>query len=237
VEKANRVNASPAPCLPVACILLFLANAGAAQPQENPRDFRPDDLVEIIALDSTIRLDIRYATSNNFMGRPMYSQARAFLQRPAAEALVRVHRGLVGVGFGLLVLDGYRPWSVTRKFWDEIPPEKRKFVANPEKGSRHNRGCAVDVTLFDLETGKEISMPSAYDDFSHRAHVSYRGGTAEQRRMRNLLIQSMESEGYRVLSGEWWHFDFRDWRQYRILNIPFEELSVDPSEGTHTSEK
>jgi D-alanyl-D-alanine dipeptidase len=224
VEKTNDVRIPTAHCLPAASILLILASAATAQPKEAPSDFRPDDLVEIITLDSTIRLDIRYATSNNFMGHPMYSQARAFLQRPAAEAFVRVHQGLEAEGFGLQVLDGYRPWSVTKKFWDETPPEKRKFVANPEKGSRHNRGCAVDVTLYDLETGEEIQMPSGYDDFSYRAYVSYRGGTATQEHMRDLLIRSMESEGFRVLSGEWWHFDYGDWRQYRVLDIPFEDL-------------
>lgn len=224
MEKTNDVRIPTAHCLPVASILLILASAATAQPKEDPSDFRPDDLVEIIRLDSTIRLDIRYATSNNFMGHPIYTRARAFLQRPAAEAFVRVHQGLEAEGFGLQVLDGYRPWSVTKKFWDETPSEKRKFVANPEKGSRHNRGCAVDVTLYDLETGEEVQMPSGYDDFSYRAYVSYRGGTATQNLKRDLLIRSMESEGFRVLSGEWWHFDYRDWRQYRILDIPFEDL-------------
>jgi len=224
VEKTNGVKLPTVHCLPVASILLILASAATAQPKEDPADFRPDDLVEIITLDSTVGLDIRYATSNNFMGRPIYTQARAFLQRPAAEAFVRVHRRLKAKGFGLLVLDGYRPWSVTKKFWDETPLEKRKFVANPDKGSRHNRGCAVDVTLYDLETGQEVQMPSGYDDFSYRAYVSYRGGTATQERMRDLLIESMESEGFSVLSGEWWHFDHRDWRQYRILDIRFEDL-------------
>jgi D-alanyl-D-alanine dipeptidase len=237
VEKANCVKSPPAHYLPVLCILLFQANTAPSQPKEDPTGFREDDLVEIIRLDSTIRLDIRYATPNNFMGRPMYSQARAFLQRPAAEALVRVHRSLEAAGFGLLVLDGYRPWSVTRKFWDETPPEKRKFVANPDKGSRHNRGCAVDVTLFDLETGQEIAMPCAYDDFSYRAYVSYRGGTATQRRMRDLLIKSMESEGFRVLSGEWWHFDFKDWRQYRVLDIPFDQFPASPASDASPHER
>lgn len=224
MEKTIGVRALTGHCLPVVSILLVFANAVAAQPKEDPADFRPDDLVEIITFDSTIRLDIRYATPNNFVGRPMYTQARAFLQRPAAEALVRVHQKLKPEGFGLLVLDAYRPWSVTKKFWDETPPEERKFVAHPDKGSRHNRGCAVDVTLYDLETGEEVRMPSAYDDFSSRAHVRYRGGTAMQRRMRDLLIRSMESEGFRVLSGEWWHFDHSDWRDYRVRDIPFEEL-------------
>ena len=181
-------------------------------------------LVEIVRLDSTIRLDIRYATANNFMGRPMYAQARAFLQRPAAEALLRVHRALRAKGYGVLVFDGYRPWAVTKKFWDETPPEKHAFVADPKKGSKHNRGCAVDLTLYDLQTGAEVVMPSPYDDFTPKASSSYKGGTERQRTMRALLRTAMEAEGFRVEKGEWWHFDHRTWREYPILDIPFEEL-------------
>ena len=181
-------------------------------------------LVELVKLDSTIRLDIKYATSDNFMGRPMYAQARAFLQRPAAEALVRANRSLKKQGFGLLVFDGYRPWAVTKKFWDETPAVQRKFVANPRKGSKHNRGCAVDLTLIDLKTGQEVSMPSPYDDFSDKASSSYRGGTAGQRRLRGVLRAAMERQGFRVEPSEWWHFDYKDWRKYPLLDIPFEKL-------------
>lgn len=187
---------------------------------------RAHDLVEVVRLDSSIRLDIRYATSNNFMKRPMYKHAKAFLQRPAAEALVRAHTRLKGHGVGILLFDAYRPWEVTRLFWEETPSELRKFVANPRDGSKHNRGCAVDVSLFDLRTGKEVSMPSAYDEFSPRASASYSGGTAEQRRMRDLLRTSMEAEGFRVHPDEWWHFDYRSWREYPILNIPFDSLTT-----------
>lgn len=196
----------------------------AAQPVERGKEFRKEDLVELIALDSTIRLDIRYAAENNFMGRRMYKEARAFLQRPAAEAVVRAHQTLKQMGYGLLIFDGYRPWSVTKLFWDETPPEKRSYVANPQKGSKHNRGCAVDLTLYDLATGKEVEMPSPYDDFTERASPNYTGGTNEQRRMRDLLRKVMEDEGFSVEPLEWWHFDYKDWRKYRILNVPFEEI-------------
>jgi zinc D-Ala-D-Ala dipeptidase len=182
-------------------------------------------LVEVVRLDSTIHLDVRYATANNFMGRPMYSRAQAFLQRPAAEALVRVARALRAQGYGLLVFDGYRPWAVTKKFWDETPPAKRSFVANPKKGSKHNRGCAVDLSLYDLRTGAEVSMPSPYDDFSDKASSAYAGGTDEQRKLRTVLRVAMEAEGFRVEPGEWWHFDHRLWREYPILDIPFEKLT------------
>ena len=215
---------SEARLLLLLCVLWVASPRVFAQADIAATPSREPDLVELIGLDPTIRLDIRYADSNNFMGRPMYSLPKAFLQRPAAEALARVHRSLAKRGYGLLVFDGYRPWSVTRKFWDETPPEKRRFVADPAKGSRHNRGCAVDLSLFDLKTGAEVRMPSGYDEFTERASPGYTGGTGEERRCRDLLRSAMESEGFSVNSGEWWHFDFHEWQEYGILDIPFEEI-------------
>jgi D-alanyl-D-alanine dipeptidase len=205
----------------VACLLL--TGLLIAQPVESGR-FLESNLVEIVHLDSTITLDIRYATSENFMKRPMYSQARAFLQLAAANALVRVQARLKRQGFGLLVFDSYRPWSVTKKFWDETPRAKRIYVANPKKGSKHNRGCAVDVSLVDLANGLEVEMPSAYDDFTENAAANYSGGTESQRRFRSILRTAMEAEGFIVNPDEWWHFDFTDWRKYRVLDIPFEQI-------------
>jgi D-alanyl-D-alanine dipeptidase len=187
-------------------------------------EFRPPDLVEPQRLDASIHLDIRYATTNNFTGRKMYSEARAFLQRPAAEAVVRAHRALKARGYGLLIYDGYRPWSVTKVFWDVTPVEKRKFVANPERGSRHNRGCAVDIGLYHRRTGKEVSMPSAFDEMSERAAADFDGGTPAQRRTRALLREALEKEGFRVNPDEWWHFDYQDWKQYRVLDVLFEQI-------------
>jgi D-alanyl-D-alanine dipeptidase len=188
--------------------------------------FRPSDLVELNHLEPTLKLDIRYAGTNNFMHRPMYREARAFLQRPAAEALVRAHRALAAQGFGLMIFDGYRPWSVTKQFWDAASPEERRieFVANPRKGSRHNRGCAVDLTLYDLKTGKEVTMPSGYDEFSERAYPDYSGGPREPRERRDLLRRTMEAQGFTVYKAEWWHFDYQDWTHYRILNLPFDQI-------------
>jgi len=168
---------------------------------------------------------IRYATKNNFLGRQVYTEARAFLQRPAAEALVRIHQAVQKKGYGLLVFDGYRPWAITKVFWDATPANKKNFVANPAKGSKHNRGCAVDLSLFDLKTGKEIQMPSDYDEMTERAYPTYKGGTAEQRKMRDLLRAAMEAEGFTVNEYEWWHFDYKDWRSYTIGNVPFEKIS------------
>ena len=188
--------------------------------------FRDPALVELVKLDPSLRLDIRYATTNNFMRRPVYRQARAFLQRPAAEALVRANQALRTQGYGLLLFDGYRPWSITKMFWDAATGEQRKigFVANPREGSKHNRGCAVDLTMFDLKTGREVEMPSGYDEFSPRAYSNYQGGSSEARQRRELLRRAMETEGFEVLPEEWWHFNHRDWRQYPILDIPFESF-------------
>ena len=195
--------------------------------QELPKEtgtFRKPDLVELIKLDRTIKLDIRYATSNNFLGRPVYTEARAFLQRPAAEALVRANKALHKKGYGLIIHDGYRPWSVTKIFWDATPADKKIFVADPSQGSRHNRGCAVDLSLFDLKTGKEVVMTSGYDEMTERSHINYTGGTEEQRRLRDMLRGAMEAEGFAVYEPEWWHYDYKDWKEYPILNISFSEI-------------
>jgi D-alanyl-D-alanine dipeptidase len=209
-------------------LISLTASLAPATAQEMPKErgnLRKPELVELIKLDPTIKLDIRYAASNNFLGRPVYKQARAFLQRPAAEALVRVNRALQKKGYGLVIFDGYRPWSVTKTFWDETPRDKRQFVANPSQGSRHNRGCAVDLSLYDLKSGKEVEMPSGYDEFTERAYPNYRGGTEEQRRLRDLLRTVMRSEGFTVNESEWWHFDYKDWKKYPILNIGLDQIA------------
>ena len=187
-------------------------------------DKLPADLVELVALDPTIHLDIGYATANNFLSAPVYTQARAFLQRPAAEALVAASTELRAHGYGVLVHDAYRPWYVTKVFWDATPPDKHDFVADPAGGSKHNRGCAVDMTLYDLRTGKGVTMPSLYDEMSERASPAYNGGTTAERGRRDLLRRVMESHGFTVYEHEWWHFDYQDWQRYPILNVPFEQL-------------
>jgi zinc D-Ala-D-Ala dipeptidase len=200
------------------------AEALKASPPHEQGNFRKPDLVELTRLDPTIKLDVRYATTNDFLGTPLYTQARAFLQRPAAEALVRTHRELKAQGYGLIIHDGYRPWYVTKIFWDATPNDKKIFVANPAEGSRHNRGCAVDLSLYDLKTGKEVKMPSGYDEMTERAYANYTGGTSDERARRQLLRQAMEKQGFMVNPTEWWHFDYQDWKQYPILNLKFEDL-------------
>ncbi len=209
---------------PVKPISELLPIALAAKPPQETGNFRPADLVELTSLDPSFKLDIRYASTQNFLGTPLYSQARAFLQRPAATALLRVQKSLAFEGYGLLIHDAYRPWYVTKIFWDATPPDLHKFVADPAEGSRHNRGCAIDLTLYDLKTGRTIAMPSLYDETTERAYPSYTGGTTEERRMRDFLRQHMEAEGFTVYEFEWWHFDYRDWQSYAIQNVRFEDL-------------
>ncbi|MCB9013323.1 MAG: M15 family metallopeptidase [Bacteroidales bacterium] len=207
-------------------LILFLASCAVKPPREKG-EFRNADLVELIKLDSTLKLDIRYATANNFTGAPVYEEAKAYLQRPAAEAVVKADSVLGTMGYGLLIFDGYRPWSVTKLFWDITPEKEKIFVANPREGSRHNRGCAVDLSLYYLSSGKEVEMPSAYDAALESAYADYQGGTKEERENRDLLIQVMTRFGFQVYEYEWWHFDYKDWQSYRILNIPFSEINAD----------
>ena len=200
------------------------AEALRATPPPEAGQFRSPDLVELVKLDPAIKLDIRYATKDNFLSTPMYSQARAFLQRPAAEALARANRKLHAEGYGVLIHDAYRPWYVTKMFWDATPDDKKIFVANPATGSKHNRGCAVDLSIYDLKTGREVSMPSVYDEMTERAFADYPGGTVQERQHRAILRRAMESEGFLVYPNEWWHFDYKDWKQYPIMNVRFEDL-------------
>jgi D-alanyl-D-alanine dipeptidase len=196
----------------------------AATPPAEPALRRSSDLVELVTLDPGIELDIRYASTNNFLGAPMYSSARAFLQRPAAAALVRAHRALAAQGFGLLIHDAYRPWYVTKMFWDATTGANHGFVADPASGSRHNRGAAVDLTMCSLATGKPVRMAGGYDEMTHRSYADYPGGTSLERWRRDILRRAMEAEGFTVNPSEWWHFDFNGWRDYPILNVPFEKV-------------
>lgn len=206
--------------------VVFVLTAFVLQqgPPRDPNATRAADLVELVTLDPTIKLDIRYATTNNFTGKKVYPEARAFLQRPAAEALVAAHRELAREGYGLLIHDGYRPWSITTVFWEVTPPHLREFVADPATGSKHNRGCAVDLTMYELKSGKAVEMPSTYDEFSPRASPDYTGGPADARARRDLLRAVMERHGFTVEPNEWWHFNYKDWREYPILDIPFSAI-------------
>jgi serine beta-lactamase-like protein LACTB len=198
----------------------------AATPPRETGEFRKPDLVDLASIDG-LKFDIRYATDNNFLGAPFYTSARAFMQRPAAAALARVQKKLAEQGYGLLIYDAYRPWYVTRMFWDATPEKFHGFVADPSKGSRHNRGCAVDLGLYHLNSGKTAEMVSGYDEMTDRAFPDYLGGTSRGRWHRGLLRSTMEAEGFTVYEEEWWHYDYKDWRQYPILNQTFEQLAAE----------
>ncbi|HXT17183.1 MAG TPA: M15 family metallopeptidase [Gemmatimonadaceae bacterium] len=210
---------------PVRPVEELRVEALAASPPAEHGNFRAPDLVELTSLDPSIKLEIRYATTNNFLGTRFYTEARAFMQRPAAEAVARANRLLAPLGYGLLIHDAYRPWYVTKMFWDATPADKRWLVANPAQGSRHNRGEAVDLTLYELPNGQPVEMPSTYDESTDRAYANYPGGTSLQRWHRALLRRVMEHEGFTVNPTEWWHFDYKDWSSYAIGNVPFDKIA------------
>ena len=174
-------------------------------------------LVDVLTVVPRLRLDVRYATAHNFTHHTLYAHARCLLQAPVAARLAEVDRELAARGLGLLVFDCYRPLSVQRRMWQLVPDER--YVSDPAKGSRHNRGAAIDLTLVDAH-GRPLPMPSAYDEFTPRAHRDYPGGTAVQRRDRALLEQVMTRHGFLPLPTEWWHFDSPDWPTYPLLDDP-----------------
>lgn len=194
----------------------------AVPPKEGPK--ASAELTAIQALAPSVQLDIRYASDNNFMGVPLYDRPGAYLQKPAALALARVSERLRPMGLGLMIHDSYRPWFVTWMFWEATPPDGRIFTADPSKGSRHNRGAAVDLTLTDLKDGTPLEMTGGYDEMSSRSYPNYVGGSSLQRWRRDTLRSAMEAEGFDVYPTEWWHFDFRGWERYPILNLDFDEV-------------
>lgn len=176
-------------------------------------------LVEIGKVVPGIKLDIKYATTDNFMHRAMYAQARAFARAPVAEALKQVQADLKAKGLGLKIYDAYRPYAVTVDFYKMTPDTN--FVADPRYGSKHNRGCAIDLSIINLKTGRELNMPTPFDSFSHKAASDYAGLPPEQLQNRELLKAVMEAHGFKALRTEWWHFDFTGWQGYELLDVPF----------------
>jgi D-alanyl-D-alanine dipeptidase len=190
--------------------------------QSSVKSDKNKELVEIKKWIPNIKLDIRYATKNNFAKIAVYKQAKAFARLPVVEALRNVQNELNKSGIGLKIFDGYRPYSVTVKFY-ELASDK-SFVANPKDGSRHNRGCAIDLTLINLKTGKELEMPTPYDSFAPEAAANFDKLSEQVLKNRALLINTMEKNGFKVLSNEWWHFDFNGWKNFELMDIPFEDL-------------
>ncbi len=174
-------------------------------------------LVDIRTVNRNIRLDIRYATANNFLKRRLYPIAKCALRSSVAQKLALVQTDLEKIGLGLKVYDCYRPFSVTEQMWEVLP--NPNYVANPARGSRHNRGAAIDLTLVD-RTGKELEMPTPFDDFTTKAHRDYAGGSAQSRKNRQILENAMKKQGFVGITTEWWHFDSEDWQKFAILDIP-----------------
>jgi len=180
------------------------------------------ELVDLEEVIPGIVLDIRYATTNNFTGEKIYNLAKAYARKPVAEALKKVQAELARQGLGVKVFDAYRPYKATVKFYEVY--KDTTYVASPYRGSRHNRGCALDLTLINLDTGEELKMPTGYDSFRKEAWPSTPVADPEVSKNRTLLINVMQKHGFRVNSSEWWHFDFIGWKQYEVLDIDFEQL-------------
>ncbi|MFH1213015.1 MAG: M15 family metallopeptidase [Candidatus Neomarinimicrobiota bacterium] len=182
---------------------------------------RDPQLVELNKVIPGVALDIRYATENNFVGKVLYPSARCFLIEPAAKALAKVQRDLKNQGFQLIVYDGYRPLSVQKQMWVILP--NPDFVADPSKGSRHNRGYAVDVSLLDLN-GNPVLMPTEFDNFTEKARCDYQDLPAEAIRHRRILEETMVRHGFIPMPSEWWHFDYKGYEGRPILDVPIDSL-------------
>jgi D-alanyl-D-alanine dipeptidase len=186
----------------------------------------PDlELCDLEALIPGLILDIRYATANNFTGEVIYTAPKAYLRKPVAQALSRVCEDLKTRGLGVKVFDAYRPYAATVRFYEVYP--NTDFVADPKDGSRHNRGCAVDLTLVDLATGLELEMPTPFDDFSPRAHSRFMALSPEVLANRTQLYEVMARYGFRVIDTEWWHFDYAGWERYTLLDLSFGQLEME----------
>jgi len=180
-------------------------------------------LLDLESAIKEIKLDIRYATTNNFTGQAIYPSPKAYLRLPAAEALAKIQQELKAKGLGLKIYDAYRPYAVTLKFFEVYPDTT--FVASPQKGSKHNRGCAVDLTLIDLASGQEKEMPTGFDNFTEKASHAYRNISATALENRKLLRDVMSKYGFIPYESEWWHYDYHGWRDYPIMDLTFDECA------------
>jgi D-alanyl-D-alanine dipeptidase len=181
-----------------------------------------NELVNLEKFIPGLKLEIRYATTNNFTGQQIYRLARAYARKPVAEALKKIQSDLKQQGLALKIFDGYRPYSATVMFYETY--HDTTYVASPYKGSRHNRGCALDLTIIDLKTGKELLMPTEYDSFQKEAWPTTPVSDPVIRKNRKTLIDAMEKHGFKVNASEWWHFDFIGWQKFAVMDIDFEEL-------------
>lgn len=215
-------------CFVFVFLSLFINFAGAQE-----MDKTKVDLVNIQTLDSSIIIDLKYASKDNFFGKVLYPSNTAYLRKSTADKLILAHKKLQEQGFGIKIWDAYRPLSVQKIMW-ELKPDAN-YVANPETGSAHNRGCAVDVTLVD-KNGKEVTMPTKFDDFSAKAKTDYAKLPIKALKNREILKNALLSEGFVQYKNEWWHFNDEDAKNFDILNISFEELSkIEDSEKAKKS--
>jgi len=180
------------------------------------------ELIDLEKFISGIVLDIRYATTNNFTSEQIYNLSKAYARKPVAESLKRAQAEFANHGVGIKIYDAYRPYSATVKFYEVY--RDTTYVASPYKGSRHNRGCAIDMTLIDLKTGEELKMPTEYDSFKKEAWPSTPVKDPLIKKNRDLIISVMEKHGFKVNASEWWHFDFTGWQKFEVMDIDFEEL-------------
>lgn len=180
-------------------------------------------LVDIHTINKNIIVDLRYATRHNFTNTIVYQDSRCYIQETVAYKLDAIQKSLAKKSLGLKIWDGYRPLSVQKIFWQLVPDPR--YVADPKEGSKHNRGTAVDLTLIDMITGKELAMPTAFDDFSCKAHRNYMKLPQIVINHRNILENSMRDHGFEPLPTEWWHFDDENWRHFPLLDIPIRQLS------------
>jgi len=181
-----------------------------------------NELIDLEKFIPNIVLDIRYATINNFTKEIIYNLAKAYARKPVAEALKKAQTEFNKLGLGIKIFDAYRPYSATIKFYEVY--RDTTYVASPYKGSRHNRGCAIDMTLVDLDTGKDLTMPTEYDSFKKEAWPSTPVKDPNIKKNRDLIISIMQKHGFKVNSSEWWHFDFIGWQKFEVMDISFEEL-------------
>ncbi len=179
-------------------------------------------IIDLELIIPQLKKDVKYATSDNVTKHVLYETPGTFLRLPAARALARVAEELALNGIGLVVYDGYRPYGVTKKIWEYVLDEN--YAASPKTGSRHNRGCAIDLGLYDLKTGELLEMPTIFDDFTTKAGHGFMDIPLNVRANRALLRSVMTKHGFMVLDSEWWHYDFQNWKKFDIIDIPFELL-------------
>lgn len=208
-----------------AIVDILKQEAIAAKMPEQKAGLLTAELVNILSLDPTIKVEMKYATENNFLNMKMYDEEKAFVDLEMGKSLVQVHKKLAAFGYGLLIWDAYRPWYVTKMFYDALPADDKSLLASPEQGSELNKGRAIDVSLYDLTTGEPIKMISGFDELSLRTFSRFQGGSELNRFQRDLLRFLMEEEGFTGINHEWWHFSYKDIDNYRLLNTPFNAIN------------